>query len=52
MVFVSRLAYFGIGLCNRDKDDWTMASLFLSNAIGCGVILAIAGWMRAKHRMR
>jgi hypothetical protein len=36
----------------ENKDDWTMASLFLSNAIGCGVILAIAGWKRAKHRMR
>lgn len=36
----------------ENRGDWTMASLFLSNAIGCGAILAIAGWKRAQHRIR
>src|SRR5258708_14690690 len=33
-----------------NKQDWTMASMFLSNAVGCGVILLIAAWKRAQHR--
>jgi len=35
-----------------NQGDWKMASLFLSNALGCGVILAIAGWKRSRHRKR
>jgi hypothetical protein len=35
-----------------NQGDWKMASLFLSNAIGCGAILLIAGWKRLHHRKR
>jgi hypothetical protein len=35
-----------------NKKDWTMASLFLGNAIGCGAILLIAAWKRSQHRRR
>jgi hypothetical protein len=33
-----------------NKEDWTMASMFLFNAIVCCVILLVAGWKRARHR--
>jgi hypothetical protein len=33
-----------------NKEDWTMASVFLGNAIGCGAILLIAGYKRSRHR--
>lgn len=33
-----------------NKDDWTMAIVFLANGVGCTVILAIAGWNRRRHR--
>jgi hypothetical protein len=36
----------------ENHGDWTMASLFLSNAIGCGTILLIAAWKRSQHRKR
>jgi hypothetical protein len=36
----------------EDPGDWTMASLFLSNALGCGTILLIAAWKRSQHRRR
>src|SRR5260370_36716046 len=29
-----------------------MASLFVSNALGCGTILLIAAWKRSRHRRR
>jgi hypothetical protein len=32
-----------------NKDDWTMASMFLCNALGCCAILLIAGWKRSRH---
>ena len=35
-----------------NQADWTMASLFLSNAVGCGVIILIAGFKRSRHRRR
>jgi hypothetical protein len=35
-----------------NKADWTMASLFMSNAIGCGAILLIAACKRSSHRRR
>ena len=35
-----------------NKEDWTMASVFLSNAIGCGAILLIAAGKRSRHRRR
>jgi uncharacterized protein with PQ loop repeat len=33
----------------ENQRDWTMASLFLSNALGCGAILLIAAWKRSRH---
>jgi len=30
--------------------DWTMASLFLGNAIGCAAVVLIAAWKRSQHR--
>ena len=35
-----------------NKEDWTMASLFLGNAMGCAAILLIAAWKRSRHRTR
>ncbi len=34
----------------ENQGDWTMASFFLCNALGCTVILLIAGWKRARYR--
>jgi hypothetical protein len=44
---VSAMAYALVNVRN-----WTMAILFLSNAIGCAAVLGIAGWKRAQHRRR
>jgi hypothetical protein len=33
-----------------NKEDWTMASVFLGNAIGCSAILLIAACKRSRHR--
>jgi hypothetical protein len=33
-----------------NSKDWTMAALFLGNAIGCGAIVLIAAWKRLQHR--
>jgi hypothetical protein len=41
---VSAVAY---ALVN--KEDWTLAAMFLANAIGCGAILLIGAWKRARH---
>jgi hypothetical protein len=32
-----------------NKDDWTMAAVFLGNAIGCAAILLVAVWQRRRH---
>lgn len=40
---VSAVAY---ALVN--KNDWTMATIFLGNAVGCGLILLIAAWRRSR----
>jgi hypothetical protein len=34
----------------ENQGDWTMAWLFLSNALGCATILLIAAWKRFRHR--
>jgi hypothetical protein len=34
----------------ENQRDWTMAFLFLSNAVGCSAVLLIAGWKRARRR--
>src|SRR6266849_1714694 len=36
----------------ENHGDWTMASMFLGNALGCGAILLIAAWKRFRHRRR
>ena len=36
----------------ENQKDWKMASLFLSNAVGCSTILLIAAWKRSRHRRR
>jgi hypothetical protein len=35
-----------------NKEDWTMAAVFLANAMGCGAILLIAACKRSQHRRR
>ena len=32
--------------------DWTMASVFLGNAAGCGAIILVAAWKRRRYRRR
>jgi len=44
---VSAVAYALI-----NKEDWTMAAMFIGNAAGCTAILLIAAWKRAVHRGR
>jgi hypothetical protein len=34
----------------ENQGDWKMASVFLINALGCGMILLIAAWKRSRHR--
>jgi hypothetical protein len=48
LFLVSHASAMAYALVN--KQDWTMASMFLCNAVGCGVILLIAAWKRAHHR--
>jgi hypothetical protein len=33
-----------------NNEDWTMACVFLGNALGCGAILLIGAWKRTQHR--
>jgi hypothetical protein len=35
-----------------NKEDWTMAAMFLANAVGCDIILIIAAWKRSWHLCR
>src|SRR5262245_29430841 len=44
---VSAVAY---ALVN--KEDWTMAAMFIGNAAGCTAILLIAAWKRSVYRDR
>jgi hypothetical protein len=44
---VSAVAY---ALVN--KDDWTMAAVFLANGAGCTTILVIGVWKRYQYRRR
>ena len=44
---VSAVAY---ALVN--KEDWTMAAMFIANAAGCTAILMIGAWKRSVHRGR
>lgn len=44
---ISALAY---ALVN--KDDWTLATMFFANAVGCTAIIAIGAWKRCRYRAR
>ncbi len=33
-----------------NKADWTMAAVFLGNAVGCAAILLVGAWRRKRHR--
>jgi hypothetical protein len=33
-----------------NKEDWTMALVFLGNAAGCAAILLVGAWKRSQHR--
>jgi hypothetical protein len=35
-----------------NKEDWTMATMFLCNATGCCAVLLIAAWKRSQYRSR
>jgi quercetin dioxygenase-like cupin family protein len=50
LFLASHLSAMAYAIVNQ--ADWTMASLFLSNAVGCGVIILIAGFKRSRHRRR
>jgi len=44
---VSAVAY---ALVN--KEDWTMAAMFIGNAAGCIAILLIGAWKRSAHHLK
>jgi hypothetical protein len=48
LFLVSHMSAMAYAFVN--KEDWTMASMFLLNAIGCCAILLIAAWKRSQHR--
>ena len=50
LFLASHLSAMAYAIVNQ--ADWTMASLFLSNAVGCGVIILIAGFKRSRYRRR
>jgi hypothetical protein len=35
-----------------NKEDWTMAVIFLGNAVGCAIILLVGAWKRSQHHDR
>ena len=50
LFLVSHASAMAYALVN--KEDWTMASMFLCNAIGCITIILIAARKRIRHRRR
>jgi hypothetical protein len=48
LFLISHASAMAYALVN--KEDWTMASMFLLNAMGCCAILLIAAWRRSQHR--
>ena len=50
LFLVSHASAMAYALVN--KEDWTMALMFLSNAIGCAAILLIAAAKRVRYRRR
>ena len=50
---------WGLFLCSNasavayalvNQQDWTMALMFLGNALGCSAILLVGGWKRSRSR--
>jgi hypothetical protein len=50
LFLVSNASAVAYALVN--KDDWTMASLFLANAVGCSAIILIGVLKRCQYRCR
>jgi hypothetical protein len=50
LFLVSHLSAMAYAIENQ--GDWTMATLFLTNAVGCGLVILIASLKRAGHRRR
>jgi hypothetical protein len=50
LFLVSHLSAMAYAIENQ--GDWTMATLFFSNALGCGLIILIAALKRARYRRR
>lgn len=48
LFLMSHLTTVAYALVNR--SDWTMAAIFLTNAVGCSAILGFAVWRRATFR--
>src|SRR5882724_10195513 len=48
LFLVSHLSAMAYAIENQ--GDWTMATLFFGNALGCGLIILIAAIKRAHHR--
>jgi PQ loop repeat len=50
LFLLSNMSAVAYAVVNR--ADWTMAAMFLGNAVGCATILLISLWKRAQHRNR
>jgi hypothetical protein len=50
LFLISNISAVAYALVN--KDDWTLAAMFLANAGGCAAILLIAAWKRSRYRRR
>ena len=48
LFLISNISALAYALVN--KDDWTLAAMFLGNAAGCAAILSIAAWKRSQYR--
>ena len=48
LFLVSHLSATAYALVNT--EDWTMASVFMANAMGCAAILLVAAGKRYRHR--
>jgi hypothetical protein len=47
LFLISHASALGYALVN--KGDWTMASMFLCNVLGCAAIVLIAAWKRSRQ---
>lgn len=48
LFLLSNLSALAYALVN--KDDWTLAAMFLANAFGCAAIIGIGAWKRWRYR--